>query len=98
MRTGGGSWPGRPERREGRQYPPGFLALLGFFIGDGHFPASGGTPSFRLRKPREISYLHRNARLLGWQVTGSGDTLLPARGHASSAFWPSGATTTRGPR
>jgi len=51
--------------------PPAWFALLGFFVGDGH--SSGGTPVFRLRKPREIAALRRWAAELGFSVTIRGD-------------------------
>jgi len=50
--------------------PPGFMALLGFFIGDGH--SSGGTPAFRLRKQRERLYLMEKAAQAGFEVTFDG--------------------------
>jgi hypothetical protein len=68
LRTGGGRW--RPEFPT-FEHPPGFLALLGFFIGDGD--SAGGTPSFRLRKEREISYLLRQAARAGFAVTRNGE-------------------------
>jgi thymidylate synthase (FAD) len=68
LRTGGGRW--EPEL-PAHEYAPGVLALLGFFIGDGH--SSGGTPSFRLRKDRETSYLLRQAARAGFSITRDGD-------------------------
>lgn len=65
---GGGAWGGE-ELRFG--YPDGVLELLGFFIGDGH--SDGGTPSFRLRKPREIGYLREQAARAGFGLTQRGD-------------------------
>lgn len=44
-----------------------WFALLGFFIGDGH--SAGSTPSFRLRKDREIRYLHEQAAAAGYVVS-----------------------------
>jgi thymidylate synthase (FAD) len=73
IRTGGGRWSGRPGRTGAKQYPPGFLALLGFFIGDGHLSARGGTPSFRLHKSREVLFLHQQADRAGYWLTGTGD-------------------------
>ncbi len=73
MRTGGGRWSGRAGRTGAKPYPPGLLALLGFFIGDGHLSARGGTPTFRPRKPREVLFLHRQADRAGFRLTRQGD-------------------------
>ena len=45
----------------------------GFFIGDGHLSARGGTPSFRLHKSREVLFLHQQADRAGYSLTGTGD-------------------------
>jgi thymidylate synthase (FAD) len=66
---GGGVWGGE----EGYLgYAPGVAALLGFFIGDGHANGSG-TPTFHLRKRREIDFLFEQAALAGFDVTVKGD-------------------------
>jgi thymidylate synthase (FAD) len=48
------------------------MALLGFFIGDGHY--NGGSVEFRLRKQREITFLTEQAKLAGFPLhLGAGD-------------------------
>jgi thymidylate synthase (FAD) len=71
IRLGGGEWAGPLEDEPGGDQEP-VMALLGFFIGDGH-STDGGTPTFRLRKQREIDFLHEQARLAGYEVTRRGD-------------------------
>ena len=68
LRMGGGSW-----LSDGTHgcWQPGFMALIGFFIGDGH--SSGSTPSFHLRKKREIDFLYREADRAGYTVHRNGD-------------------------
>jgi thymidylate synthase (FAD) len=66
---GGGDWSGE-EWYFG--YTPGVSALLGFFIGDGWFDGRT-TPTFRLRKEREIRFLHEQAERAGYSVSVSGD-------------------------
>lgn len=68
MRMGGGTW-----RSDGTHgcWQPGFMALIGFFIGDGY--SDGGTPVFRLRKQREIEFLYAQARRAGYEITRNGD-------------------------
>ncbi len=68
MLMGGGRYEGE-EWRAG--YRDGFLALLGFFVGDGY--SDGGTPTFHLRKDREVSYLREQAARAGFGVTERGD-------------------------
>lgn len=48
----GGLWVG-----EETQWSYAELGLLGFFIGDGNSPGVAGTPSFNIRKAREIAYI-----------------------------------------
>jgi hypothetical protein len=71
IRLGGGTWTGPLEGELGGVQEP-VMALLGFFIGDGH-STDGGTPTFRLRKQREIDFLHEQAQLAGYDVTQRGD-------------------------
>ncbi|MGH3490788.1 MAG: FAD-dependent thymidylate synthase [Actinopolymorphaceae bacterium] len=47
---------------------PGVAALVGFFIGDGYVRDESSTPSFRLRKKREIDFLYRRAAEAGHEV------------------------------
>lgn len=64
LAMGGGQWnPDIPFSP-----PPGFLGLLGFFIGDGYVKDETNTPTFRLRKEREISYLYAKAAECGFEV------------------------------
>jgi thymidylate synthase (FAD) len=44
------------------------MRMVGFFIGDGHF-RRGGTPSFHLRKEREIAFLRKTAAECGFGLT-----------------------------
>jgi thymidylate synthase (FAD) len=71
IKLGGGVWRSRLEEELGVDQAP-IMALLGFFIGDGH-SQDGGTPTFRLRKKREIDFLHEQAHLAGYEVTQRGD-------------------------
>jgi flavin-dependent thymidylate synthase len=48
--------------------PSGYLALLGFFIGDGYIRDESSTPTFRLRKQREIRYLYAHAKKAAFEV------------------------------
>jgi len=66
VRMGGGTWEGL-----GVTVEPARAALLGFFIGDGN-AKNGGTPTFRLRKRREIEYLRRNAAAAGFGISFDG--------------------------
>lgn len=66
---GGGTWDGDPGDTD--SYADGVLELLGFFVGDGH--SAGGTPTFRLRKPREIGFLREQASRAGFGLTERGD-------------------------
>jgi thymidylate synthase (FAD) len=68
IRMGGGRWETDGTRSA---WQPGFMALLGFFIGDGH--SAGTTPSFRLRKQREIDFLYENAAAANFSVEQRGD-------------------------
>ena len=68
LQLGGGRWEGEYPL----DFPPAWFSLLGFFIGDGH-SSDGGTPTFRLRKEREISSLHRWAAECGFEVTRRDD-------------------------
>ena len=53
LQLGGARWdPDTP-----LDFPPAWFSLLGFFVGDGH--SSGSTPSFHLRKERQIEALRR---------------------------------------
>jgi thymidylate synthase (FAD) len=54
----------------GLSFEPAWFSLLGFFIGDGHSP--GSTPSFRLRKEREIAALHRWSAACGFSLAHDG--------------------------
>lgn len=47
------------------------LALLGFFIGDGHM---GTSIDFHLRRPRKVEFLRETAAACGFTVTQHGDT------------------------
>ncbi len=67
IKLGGGTW---QTVVDAVQEP--IMALLGFFIGDGH-SHDGGTPTFRLRKSREIEFLYEQAHLAGYEVTRRGD-------------------------
>ena len=49
-----------------------FLALLGFFIGDGHLPRTNRI-EFELRKAREISFLRRTVFDAGLELRERGD-------------------------
>ncbi len=60
-----GQWVGE------RSMEPARLALLGFFIGDGHM---GTSIDFHLRRPRKIAFLRETAEACGFQVTQHGDT------------------------
>jgi thymidylate synthase (FAD) len=64
LRMGGGDWNNGYES----SMRPGCMALLGFFIGEGNLPGAKGTPSFHLRKRREIDYLYAKAAEAGFQV------------------------------
>jgi hypothetical protein len=63
LAMGGGTWIADAPL----SFPPAWFALLGFFIGDGH--SAGSTPSFRLRKDREIRYLYEQAFAAGFTVS-----------------------------
>jgi len=52
--------------------PAGRMALLGFFIGDGHLGRTG-PPSFRLRKQRELNFFHTHAAAAGFPIKSAGD-------------------------
>lgn len=65
LRLGGGNWQSTPNVDLARMH------LLGFFIGDGY--SDGGTPTFHLRKNREIKYLLHWAEQAGFNVTQTGD-------------------------
>jgi thymidylate synthase (FAD) len=67
LRLGGGNWLGRHPAM-----PPGYLALLGFFVGDG-YARGGSKPSFRLRKRREIDFLYAQAAVAGFEVVRHGN-------------------------
>ena len=67
LALGGGAWIAQLPL----DFPAAWFSLLGFFIGDGH--SAGGTPTFRLRKKREIEALHRWATELGYLVSRTGD-------------------------
>jgi thymidylate synthase (FAD) len=54
-----------------RDIDPARLALLGFFIGDGHI---GSSIEFHLRRPRKIAFLRRTAAACGFQVNQTGDS------------------------
>jgi thymidylate synthase (FAD) len=54
-----------------RTMDPARLALLGFFIGDGHM---GTSIDFHLRRPRKVEFLRETAAACGFQVTQHGDT------------------------
>ena len=69
MLMGGGTWD--PEAPV--SLPTAVAELLGFFIGDGHCAVGGGTPTFRLRKAREIDFLEDAAARAGFSLTGSED-------------------------
>ena len=78
---GGGEWPIKsiPSIRAG------VMALLGFFIGDGH--VSKSTPSFRLRKQREILFLLENARRAGFELTFDGHDRYYLRADETFRLW-----------
>jgi thymidylate synthase (FAD) len=69
VRMGGGEW-SAPE-----WFKPHALALIGFFLGNGYLPRSGSgrVLSFRLRKERELAFLHRTAALAGFGIRAVGD-------------------------
>jgi thymidylate synthase (FAD) len=67
LSMGGGRW----EPETPLTFPSAWFALLGFFIGDGH--SRGGTPTFRLRKDREIGYLSEQAAAAGFELTRRGE-------------------------
>jgi thymidylate synthase (FAD) len=71
IRLGGGEWATEHGNATHEVQAP-VMALLGFFIGDGH-SSGGGTPTFRLRKQREIDFLREQAHLAGYEVTQRGD-------------------------
>jgi len=64
---GGGDW--AADDTEG-SFPPAFMALIGFFIGDGY--SSGSTSAFNLRKEREITFLRTEAERAGYALTQRG--------------------------
>jgi thymidylate synthase (FAD) len=68
MQMGGARW----EPETPLDFSPAWFSLLGFFVGDGH-TSERGTPTFRLRKEREISFLTRVAEGAGYTVTRNDD-------------------------
>jgi len=62
MMIGGGRW--EPDVAAAA---PGNAALLGFFIGDGHWH-DGSRPDFHLRRPRKIGYLTEQAATAGFEL------------------------------
>ncbi|MDX6274910.1 MAG: thymidylate synthase [Frankiales bacterium] len=69
MLMGGGRW----EPQAPFTLPTAVAELLGFFVGDGHCAVRGGTPTFRLRKQREISFLEDAAERAGYGLSGEED-------------------------
>lgn len=67
LQLGGARW--APDVPLG--FPPAWFSLLGFFIGDGH--SSGSTPSFHLRRQREIRALRRWTAECGFKLNERGD-------------------------
>lgn len=62
IRMGGGFWGGT------EMGSLSSAALIGFFIGDG-YSKNGSTPSFSLRKSREIDFLEAHAKNAGFSVS-----------------------------
>jgi len=62
MMIGGGRW-----GSDAAPVAPGFAALLGFFIGDGH-AREGSRPEFHLRRHRKIGFLAEQAACAGFEV------------------------------
>lgn len=63
----GGKWDGKTSR-----WLHAELQLLGFFIGDGNQAKRAGTPSFNIRKVREIAFLEQAvAQIPGASITES---------------------------
>ena len=68
IKIGGGFWAGDEQGR----YKPGVLPLLGFFIGDGNI--SGSLPTLHIRKAREITFLHQQAAVAGFEIRRDGES------------------------
>jgi thymidylate synthase (FAD) len=68
VRMGGGQWDGL----DSCPVSEPVMALLGFFIGDGH-ARDGGKPVFHLRKKREIEFLTAKAAEAGFELVRRGD-------------------------
>jgi thymidylate synthase (FAD) len=92
LQLGGARW----EAELPLGFPPAWFSLLGFFIGDGH--SSGGTPTFRLRKEREIGALRQWSAECGFSLTQKGDRFYliadeDFRLFAKRCYAPDGAKT-----
>jgi thymidylate synthase (FAD) len=66
--TSVGRWTGVPYASVAGVPAEPLLRMVGFFIGDGHFRRRS-SPSFHLRKDREVSFLRRTAAECGFGLT-----------------------------